>query len=431
MIARRPLAWLLVAAMGNAAGIGGCVADPLRAQVPTYEVEAASTFVREVRAEGLLQAVEATPVTAPVDSKQPMKIAWVAQDGKAIKKGDIVVEFDASQMERKLADSQDDVTSSKKQLLKEKVSARANAAKRDVTATLSDNEAQVAREFESDDEDILSRNEIVESAIDVDLAEAKARHARRVKQIERAVSSKQEDLISIAMKQSGREVEQAEEGLAKLQVKAPHDGILVLKRNWRGDPIRVGDTVWRGQKLAELPHVATMEARVHVLEADAGNLAPGLPAEVVVDAHPGKTYEATLEKMDTLAQPKDHEVPVHYFGVTLKLAVTDPETMRIGQRVRTSIRVEQPDAIVVPRQAVFDEDGKSIVYKQDGGDFEAVEVQLGPASAGRVVIVEGLEPGDDVALRDPTAEAAALLPGGDDKKAGDGAERTKAAGDPK
>ncbi len=425
MMLRRSVTWMLVAALG----CSGCMADALEAEVPTFEVEPASTFVREVRAEGLLQAVEATPVTAPQDSKQPMKIAWVAEDGKAIKEGEIVVEFDASQMERTLADSQDDVTSSKKQLLKERVSARANAAKRDVTAALSDDEAKVAREFESDDVDILSRNEIVESAIDVDLAEAKARHARRVKEIERAVSSKQEDLISISMTQSNREVERAEEGLAELQVKAPHDGILVLQRNWRGDPIRVGDTVWRGQKLAELPHVAAMEARVHVLEADAGNLAPGLRAQVVVDAHPGQVYEATLEKMDTLAQPKDQEVPVHYFGVTLKLAQTDPDTMRIGQRVRTSIRIEQPDALVVPRQAVFDEEGKTVVYKKDGGDFVPVEVELGPASAGRVVILAGLEPGDRVALRDPTEDAQSLLPGGDDEDAR-ASGRSKAGGPP-
>ena len=239
-----------LAAMVAVTASTGCIAEVLEAKVPTFEVEPAATFVRRVRAEGLLEAVEATSITAPQDSKRPMKIAWVAEDGQTVKKGDLVVEFDASEMERTLADSQDDVSASNKRMKKEGVSARANEAKRDVTAALSDSEAAVAREFETDDADILSRNEIVESSIDVELAEAKARHARRVKDIERAVSSKQLDLLSIQKSLSSREVERAEEGLAKLQVKAPHDGILVLKRNWRGDPIRVGDTVWRGQKLS-------------------------------------------------------------------------------------------------------------------------------------------------------------------------------------
>lgn len=406
--------------------VAGCMSEVLEAEVPTYEVQPRATFVRRVRADGLLQAVEATPVTAPSDSERPMKISWVAEDGTAVKKGDVVVEFDASEMERKLADSRDDVLSAKKRMQKESVSATANAAKRDVTAELSDSEAKVAREFESDDAQILSRNEIVESAIDVDLAEAKARHARRVKEIERAVSSKQIDLIAIEKNQSSREVERAQEGLEKLQIKAPHDGILVLKRNWMGDPIRVGDTVWRGQKMAELPHVDVLEAKVHVLEADAGNLATGLPAELVVDAHPDRVYESTLLKMDTLAQPKHHEVPVHYFGVTLELAQTDAETMRIGQRVQATILVEEPEALVVPRQAIFDEDGQSIVYKRSGTGFEPVAVELGTASAGRVVITAGLEPGDDVALRDPTQAADAVL-GEDEDQAEEG---PKAPGDP-
>ncbi len=406
----------------------GCLGDVLQAEVPTFEVEPAATFVRRVRAEGLLAAVEATSITAPQDSKRPMKISWVADDGQIVKEGDLVVEFDASEMERTLADSQDDVSSSTKQMKKEGVSARANEAKRDVTAALSDSEAAVAREFETDDADILSRNEIVESTIDVELAEAKARHARRVKDIERAVSSKQIDLLSIQKNLSSREVERAEEGLAKLQVKAPHDGILVLKRNWRGDPIRVGDTVWRGQKLAELPHVAVLEAKVHVLEADAGNLVAGLPAEVVIDAHPSHTYEATLQKMDTLAQPKHHDVPVHYFGVTLELATTDPDTMRIGQRVQATILVEEPEALVVPRQAIFDEDGKSIVYKRSVGGFDATVVELGTASAGRVVITSGVEAGDEVALRDPNEDADALLGGSDGGKSD---ERPKAPGGPR
>ncbi|MGH1341691.1 MAG: efflux RND transporter periplasmic adaptor subunit [Nannocystales bacterium] len=417
-----------LAALSAATTSAGCLGDVLEAEVPTFEVQPAATFVRRVRAEGLLAAVEATSVTAPQDSKRPMKIAWVAEDGLTVKEGDLVVEFDASEMERTLADSQDDVSASSKRMKKEGVSARANEAKRDVTAALSDSEAAVAREFETDDAEILSRNEIVESSIDVELAEAKARHARRVKDIERAVSSKQIDLLSIQKNLSSREVQRAEEGLAKLQVKAPHDGILVLKRNWRGDPIRVGDTVWRGQKLAELPHVAALEAKVHVLEADAGNLVAGLPAEVVIDAHPSQAYEATLQKMDTLAQPKHHEVPVHYFGVTLELAKTDPETMRIGQRIQATILVEEPEALVVPRQAIFDEDGKSIVYKRGVGGFDATVVELGSASAGRVVITSGIEAGDQVALRDPHEDADALLGADDDAKS---AERPKTPGGPR
>ena len=392
---------------------GGCKAvDASGDEVPTVLVEDSATFVRKVSAEGLLKAVEATPITAPQDAKRPLKIAWLAPNGSEVKEGQVVIKFDASEMENKLANSRDDVTASRRKISKEQVVGKSNRSKRDESARLADVEAEVAREFESDDEDILSRNEIIESTIDVELAEAKAKHARRVKGIETRVSGRKLELIGIDKRQAAAEVGRAEEGLQNLQVKAPHDGILVLKRNWKGEAIRVGESAWRGQKLAELPLTAQMEAQMYVLEADAGNLSDGLPADVVIEAHPDVVYEATIKKIDALAQPKHHEVPVHYFGVTLQLAETDRKTMRVGQRVRAVIRVEVPDAITVPRQAVFDREGKTVVYREHDGDFEPVEVELGAASAGRVVVESGIEPGDRVALRDPTKAADELLGGG-------------------
>jgi multidrug efflux pump subunit AcrA (membrane-fusion protein) len=137
----------------------------------------------------------------------------------------------------------------------------------------------------------------------------------------------------------------------------------------------------------------------------AGRLAEGLPAEVEIDARPGVVYVAEVGHVDTLAQPRHPKVPVNYFGVTLELERTDATTMRVGQRVRATILVTERDVVVVPREAVFDRDGRSLVYRLAGDAFEPVEVTLGSASAGRVVITSGIEPGDHIALRDPTRPA--------------------------
>lgn len=156
-----------------------------------------------------------------------------------------------------------------------------------------------------------------------------------------------------------------------------------------------------------------MRADVYLLEADAGNVTEGLGAELVIDAHPDTPFAAKVSHVDTLAQPRHPKVPVNYFGVQLSLDRTDTELMRIGQRVRATIFVELPDALVIPRQAVSDRDGQTVVYRRSGDAFEAVPVTLGQASAGRVTIVSGLEPGDVIALRDPTRDSATLLADGD------------------
>ena len=77
-----------------------------------------------------------------------------------------------------------------------------------------------------------------------------------------------------------------EHELADMQIVAPHDGILVLRRNWRGQMPKLGDQLWPGQQVAEIPLLDTMEVEVFVLEVDGSGLVEKQPAEVVVEARP-------------------------------------------------------------------------------------------------------------------------------------------------
>jgi multidrug efflux pump subunit AcrA (membrane-fusion protein) len=84
--------------------------------------------------------------------------------------------------------------------------------------------------------------------------------------------------------------------------------------------------------------------------------------------------------------------------------------MKPGQRVRSTLHLEERKAaLAVPRQAVFEREGRTIVYRkkgrQQGGGFEPVEVKLGPSGAGRVVVESGVAAGDRLALIDPTRPA--------------------------
>ena len=173
-------------------------------------------------------------------------------------------------------------------------------------------------------------------------------------------------------------------------------GTLITSENTNPDYRRLRNVV---EEIAIASGVPVPE--LYVLEADAGDLVVGLPAELVIEAYPEHVHAATLTKIDTLAKPRHQDVPVQYFAVTLSLPATDPATMKVGQRVRATLVLEQGDAIVVPRQAVFERDGRMFVHRQDGARFEEVEVKLGSSSAGRVVITEGLTEGDRIALRDP------------------------------
>jgi len=386
--------------MGVASLVGGLGGRP---DVPTLVV-AKAPFTRLVVAEGNLEATDATPVTAPIDAQGQLKVAWLVPDGSPVKAGDVIVRFDPSEMERSLRDGQSDKHSTESRITGMRAETDGALRNLERDADLAREELKGADRFRVDDPDVFSRQEIIRSDIDRTLATQRIDTADQVRTIRQDVARVDLDLLDIERRKAGMAIDRASKGLDALEIKAPHDGILVYKRDWRGDITRVGDTVWPGEPVGEIPELDTMQARVYVLEADAGGLVKGLSATVVVEAHPSESYKAKIKKVDTLAKRRTGWIPVQYFGATLELEETDARVMKPGQRVRAVLALDaRQDAFSIPRNAIFEKDGKKVVYKLKGSAFAPVEVTLGPAAVGRVVVEQGLNEGDEIALRDPLA----------------------------
>jgi HlyD family secretion protein len=374
-----------------------------RDEVPT-QIAKKQAFVRRVTAEGNLRAVKATPVTAPQSGGDfgPMKIAWLAADGTPVKAGEVVVRFDPTEPEKQLRDGQADLAAASAKLAQEQIKSTTAVDNRDSAANLAGAELDQQRKFQSKDKEIFSRNTIVEAEIDEKLAGAKQQHAESAKQIERKLAKSKAGVISVEKQKAQIAIAHAKTALQSMEIKAPHDGILVLRRNWKGELPRVGEQLWPGQKVAEIPLLDSMEAEVFVLEVDGSGITDKQPAEIVIEARPELTYKAKIKLVDKLAKPRVPGVPVQYFAVVLELDKTDHAVMKPGQRVRATLVLDKADALVVPRQAVIGKDGKNVVYRRGKHGFEPVEVELGAGTSGRVVIAKGLAEGDEIALRDPT-----------------------------
>ena len=121
-----------------------------------------------------------------------------------------------------------------------------------------------------------------------------------------------------------------------------------------------------------------------MLEADGAGLRTGLAASFVIEGRPGEEHQATVTKVE-------------------------PAFMKPGQRVRAVVRLEEAQGVLaIPRSAVFDKDGRRVVYRKQAGRFAPVEVTIAQQSISRVVVTKGLAAGDVVALRDPTAKPGAV-----------------------
>ncbi|MCP3963077.1 MAG: HlyD family efflux transporter periplasmic adaptor subunit [bacterium] len=371
--------------------------------VPTYRVERRA-FVHRVTAEGTLKAETTTPLTVPPEVRRSVRLAWLAPDGGVVKEGDVVARFDPTEMEERLEKGQADLRSAGLEVDKSKVDSGVRVASIDTKLKVADLELGHAQRFQKTDDQVFSRQDIVESQIDEKLAVDRKEHATDSRRTQESLSKTEVDLLAIKQRKAELDIEQARDGLSALEVRAPHGGILTLVRGWSGEIPQVGSQMWRGQQLAEIPDLTTMEAEVFVLEADAGGLEAGKPATVVIEASPEISYAAKIRRVDAVAKTHFRGSPVQYFGVVLELEDGADEAMKPGQRVRATLILDEvEDALVVPRQAVVQEGGQSRVFVRDGGELVARKVTTGPSSLGLVVVEDGLEEGELIALSPPAS----------------------------
>ncbi len=98
-------------------------------------------------------------------------------------------------------------------------------------------------------------------------------------------------------------------------------------------------------------------------------------------------------------------VPVQYFGIIVTLDRTDPALMKPGSRVLAQLELDnRANAFSIPRQALFEKQGKKIVYVRHGKGFVPSVVTIGTSSPGRIVVTAGVTKGDALALTDPTVQ---------------------------
>ena len=390
-------------------GCGGKGSDP-QTDVPVVEVRK-QKFARVVEAEGYLRPVRATPITVPSDVQWPLRITWLAPDGGMVKKGEPVARFDDLELRERLANAESDRRVAEARKQKEAVLLRAAEQDRVRTSRTAQQELEMTRTFQRRDTAIFARDQIIESEIDEHLQTAKVEHADKSQTADRRLARNKLGLIDVEARKADEAIARSKKGLTALEIKAAHDGVFTLKRSWWGETVRVGDTVFRSFSVAEISLVEEMEAEIFVLEAEAAGLAKGKKAELFIEAQPGKSHRSEVKQVEAVAKRRLPKSPTQYFGVILKVATTDPELMKPGQRVRARLYLHEEPALVVPRPTLFDQDGKWVAYRREpGGDFSAVPVKLGPSTAGLVTIVSGLRERDVIALRDPGKAADELVP---------------------
>lgn len=209
----------------------------------------------------------------------------------------------------------------------------------------------------------------------------------------RAISQTAVDEAKRRLDEARAEITRTEALIAQKLIRAPFDGVLGVRK------INVGEYLQPGQSIVTLTNLDKLYANFTVPEQVLGQLSNGQSVDVTADAFPEQPFRATISTIEP-------QVAVETRTLTVQATLANREhLLRPGMFV--AVRVILPpehDVITVPETAVDKTiygDSVFVVHQtttaapdRPSYTAERVFVKTGRSVDGRIVIREGLAPGD-------------------------------------
>ena len=361
-------------------------------------------FSIDVPAKGELFAAKATVISAPMSRNGAQVLSWLAPEFTYVEKGQVIAKFDGEVMsksrqskENDLNMTQQDIADKSSQLNKE-----LNNINKDIQ--LVGEEKAFADKFAINDERILSRLEILESAQDSEYLASKRDYLQWKEGSFSNTAEGEMSLLEMKRKLHQDKLNILNESLERLEIKAPHEGMLVYASNWRGEKSRSGQSYWSGQKIAELPDITNMKAKVFVAENEAISLAEGQEVSFYLNALAEKSFTGKVESVAAFPSSIKRGDPQKFFEVIVTLDNQQADLFVPGRKLNAVIQVQKPqEKLVVPSQAVFAKNNQFYVYVFENGQFVKKTIEIGDSSLSHTVVLGGLEPGQQLALTEQGA----------------------------
>ncbi len=371
-------------------------------QIPLLKIHK-KTIEFTVLAQGELEALKSTPISSTSKARKPQTIAWIAPQFSYVKKGDVIVKFDAVPFAMESKEVAFEMA---------KIQMQKGQKQRQLDLSLYDFQNQekvvsfeydMAKKFNIDNPLLYTKIEMIDASDNEEFLQAKSQHLKRMAEHFKDKAKSEISLITSKEKLQQNKLAINQENLNSLEIKAPHDGLFVLQKSWDGSLPQAGKVIFMGMKLGKLPDLSQMQAKIYLPEIEAVGIKQGQRVNIKLHAFPRMDFTAKITNISKTAQPKQRDNPIKYFTLNAVLEQKDQQHLLPGQRLdATIILLHEEQAISVPIQAIFRENNHSWVFQKNGATFSKKTVTLGVCSSSECIIRSGLEENTSIALINPT-----------------------------
>jgi HlyD family secretion protein len=285
-----------------------------------------------LRLHGLVEAIDSYSVVVPRITGAPggggrLIVVRLAPKGTLVKKGDVVVEFDRQQQLRVALDKQAEWRDLEEQIRKKVADQRSQEAQDDTSLKAAENASAVAK-LDMLKNPLLPRIDAEKNALALEAADARLAQLRVSVALKRTAARADLQILEVRRDRAASALRHAEQNAAKMIVRAPIDGLVVLKSIWKGDSMgepQDGEELWPGSAVLEVVGPSAMRVRVKVNQADLDALRVGQTARVTLDAYPGKSYPAALTQVSPVGVTGQFSTRVRTFIALFEITGSDAQ----------------------------------------------------------------------------------------------------------
>jgi len=360
-----------------------------------------------IRCRGELKARGSVQVTAPRNVPE-LRIVWLANQGTTVREGDPLFRFDPSSAKQQLQEKEAALKQAQAAL--DQAIATAHVSEEQDKIELADAEYQVEKaRLEVLKLEIVIRLQGEESRVDLALAENKLKVQQATVALNRASGEAKIASLQRARDKASDDVELTRYRLDQMEVRAPSAGVFHLLPNYsqgwlNAKPFKVGDQVWPGGAVAELPDLNTLEMEGKVEEIDRGRITLGQTVRIRIDSLPETTFAAKLVQLSPMTVMAWEWPPSRTFRAFARFESADPR-LRPAMNGSMDVVIETiPGAIIIPSKAVFSHNGKPTVWRGENGTWSQTEIQVLARNPDEVA-VKGIPESIQIALIEPDLKA--------------------------
>ena len=384
-------------------GIIYLASNSIFAEKTEYELAEAKRgkFIKTLTETGDVQAVNFTAIEVPHLRRTQFQIIEMAEEGTMVKKGDVLVRFDQSDIFTNIETYEAQLETQLAELEKLKVSQSDAIKKLENTldqAKFTLDLAKVRKELYK----FESRIRQEEAEIQMKQAQIDYKEAETTIQSQKIQNEAQLAKQKLRIKQIEDRVERAKRDLDMMTIISPMPGLVVyhMERHgpFGGQKVSVGDNVRPGQYIIRLPDLSKLKVVFGINEVDRDRVWVGQNGTVTFEAYPHIELEGTVTQINKITDWwGGNESNVKLFSVEMELDEVD-DKIRPGLSAQVRLVLSEKDDILqVPLSSVYEDNGKTFVLLKSS-DPKPREVEIGERNYTHVEIKSGLKEGDKVVI---------------------------------